>query len=187
MKNLNPVALRAAILIAELMVFFTVTAFMTYFISYAGALHMAPGEAPPTQFPVIAFDGDRKRPEPKNYFVVPWSEWENTVLRRPAASLLLPERAGRIPIGESQASFTVTEENESRHSVDLAWRTAGGEQQARYVAQARSIEPRYYRTISTNTFLVGAAAGFVAGLFAGRALRRRWLAQPGYFASSPPK
>ena len=183
MKNLNPAALRVLILVAELMVFLTVTAFMTYFISHAGALNMEPGEAPPAHFPVIAYDGDRKRPEPMNYLVVPWSEWAGVAESRSGATLLLPERAARISIGESQASFTVTEENESRQSVDLVWRSAGGEQQTRYVAQARSNEPRYYRTVSTNTILVGAAAGFVAGLFVGRALRRRWLAQPGYYAT----
>ncbi|MNC85102.1 hypothetical protein D3C83_06790 [compost metagenome] len=143
---------------------------------------MAPGEAPPAHFPVIAYDGNRERSEPKGYLVVPWSEWESTAQRRPGASLLLPERAARIPIGESEASFTVTGENESRQSVDLTWRTQGGEQQVRYDAQARSIEPRYYRAVSTGTFLIGAAAGFVAGLFVGRSLRRRWLAVPGYFA-----
>jgi hypothetical protein len=182
MKNLSPAALRAVILVAELMVFFGVTAFMTYFISYAGALQMAPGEAPPAHFPVIAYDGNRERPEPKGYLVVPWSEWESTAQRRPGASLLLPERAARIPIGESEATFTATGGNESLQSVDLTWRTQGGEQQVRYGAQARSIEPRYYRTVGTNTFLIGAAAGFVAGLFVGRSLRRRWLSQPGYFA-----
>ncbi len=182
MMNMNPAAVRAAILIAELMVFFIVTAFMTYFISYAGALELSPGEAPPAQFPVIAFDGERNRPEPKSYLVVPWSEWEGVAAKRPGASLLLPERAASIQLGTTEASFTTAAAGESRQNVELTWRSAGGEQQVRYVAQARSIEPRYYRTISTNTFLVGAAAGFVAGLYLGRVLRRRWLSQPGYFA-----
>ena len=181
-RGMNPVGLRAAILVTELMVFFVVTAFMTYFISYAGALQMADGEAPPAHFPVIAYDGDRERPDPKNYLVMPWSEWESISPKRPGASLLLPERAGRIAVGESQASFTASGENESRQSIDLTWRSAGAEQQVRYDAQARSIEPRYYRTVSANTFLVSAAAGFVAGLMVGRTLRRRWLAQPGYLA-----
>lgn len=183
MMNMNPAAVRAAILIAELMIFFIVTAFITYFISYAGALELPPGEAPPAQFPVIAYDGDRNRPEPKNYLVVPWSEWEGVAAKRPGARLLLPERAASIRIGESEVSFTATEENESRQSVELTWQSSGGEQQVRYVAQARSIEPRYYRTVSTNTFLIGAAAGFVAGLLAGRVMRRRWLTQPGYFVT----
>ncbi|HET9404594.1 MAG TPA: hypothetical protein VFO57_08430 [Burkholderiales bacterium] len=183
-RNMNPAALRAAILAAELLVFFAVTAFMTYFISYAGALHPEPGDAPPAHFPVIAYDGDRKRPEPKGYRVMPWSEWERTAQQRPGASLLLPERNARMPIGETEVSFTVTADNESRQSVDLTWRTPGGEQQVRYDAQARSIEPRYYRAVSSDTFLIAAGAGFIAGLFVGRVLRRRWLAQPGYFVTT---
>ena len=182
MRGLNPAGLRAAILAVELMVFFAVTAFTTYFISYAGALHLEPGAAAPAHFPVIAYDGDRKRPEPKGYLVVPWSEWERTAEKRPGASLLLPERAARIPMGKSEASFAVDGKSESRQRVELTWRAQSEEQQVRYDAQARSIEPLYYRTVSTRTFLVGAAAGFVAGLLAGRTLCRRWLAQPGYFA-----
>lgn len=182
MMNLNPAAVRAAILIAELVTFFLVTAFITYFISYAGALELSPEEAPPAQFPVIAFDGDRKRPEPKHYLVMPWSEWEGVAAKRPGASLLLPERAARFEFGDTEASFTTAGAGESRQNVELTWRSAGGERQVRYVAHARSIEARYYRTISTNTFLIGAAAGFVAGLYLGRVLRRRWLVQPGYLA-----
>ena len=184
MMPMNFSAVRAVILIAELMVFFIVTAFMTYFISHAGALVLSPGEAPPAQFPVIAYDGNRDRPEPRNYLVVPWNEWESVAAKRPGASLLLPERAARVPLGETEASFTAAEESESRQNIELTWRWAGGEQQVRYVAEARAISPRYYRTISTNTLLVGAAIGFIAGLFAGRVMRRRWLAQPGYL--SPP-
>lgn len=182
MMNLTPTAARAAILIAELMIFFIVTAFTTYFISHAGALELSPAEAPPAQFPVIAYDGDRNRPEPKNYLVVPWREWEGVAARRPGASLLLPERAASIRIGETEASFTAAEESGSRQNVELTWRSSGGEQQVRYVAQARTISPRYYRSVSTNTLLVAAAIGFVAGMFSGRVMRRRWLAQPGYFA-----
>ena len=185
---MTPAALRVAILVIELVVFLTVTAFMSYFISHASAIDFAAGEAPPAQFPLIAYDGDRSRPEPKNYLVVPWGEWDRTANGRPGASLLLPERAATVRIGDSgQATFTVTDESESRQSVGLTWRTGGGEQQVRYVAQARTIEPRYLRTLGTQTLLMGAAAGFVAGLFAGRALRRRWLAQPGSFAPSPPR
>jgi hypothetical protein len=71
--------------------------------------------------------------------------------------------------------------------VELRWRTGGGEQEARYIAQAQSIEPRYLRTLGTDTLLMGAAVGFLAGLFTGRALRRRWLAQPGYVVPPSPK
>jgi hypothetical protein len=176
MSNLNPVALRAAILAVELTVFFIVTAVVIYFLSYAGAREMAEGETPPAHFPVIAYDGDRERPEPKNYLVANWSEWESVAGKRAGASLLLPERAGRIRLRDSEAIFTASGTNESRQDVELTWRAAGGEHHVRYVAEARTISPRYYRTVNTNTFLIGAALGFVAGLMAGRALRRRWLA-----------
>lgn len=185
---MNPAARRIAILITELMVFLTVTAFTSYFISYASAWQFAQDETPPAQFPVIAYDGDRDRPQPRNYFVVPLSEWQGVAEKRPAATLLLPERAASIKIGDAgEAVFAVTEEPGSRQSVELRWRTGGGEQEARYIAQAQSIEPRYLRTLGTQTLLMGAAVGFLTGLFTGRAMRRRWLAQPGYFAPAPPK
>jgi hypothetical protein len=187
---MDPSAKRIAILITELMVFFIVTAFITYFISYAGALQLAPADSAPAHFPVIAYDGNRERPEAKNYLVVPWSEWEGLAAKRPGASLLLPERSGNIRVGEnSKASFTAEPEGESRQSVELTWTGNNGEQQVRYVAQARTVEPRYFRTVTTNTLLLGAAIGFVTGLLTGRAMRRRWLAQPGYFvaSSSPSK
>jgi len=62
------------------------------------------------------------------------------------------------------------------------WRTRGGEQEARYIAQAQSIEPRYLRTLGTDTLLMSAAVGFLTGLVTGRTMRRRWLARPGTFA-----
>ncbi len=177
---MNPAVMRASILAIELVVFLIVTAFTAYFISHASALQLAPGDAPPAQFPVIAYDGDRDRPEPRNYFVVPLGEWQGVAENRPAATLLLPERAGSIKIGDAgEASFTVTEEPGSRQAVHLRWRTGGGEQEARYIAQARSIEPRYLRTLGTQTLLMGAAVGFLTGLFTGRSMRRRWLVQPG--------
>jgi hypothetical protein len=71
--------------------------------------------------------------------------------------------------------------------VALKWRTGGGEQEAHYIAQAQSIEPRYLRTLGTQTLLMSAAVGFLAGLFTGRAMRRRWLAQPGTIVPLPPK
>jgi hypothetical protein len=174
-SNLNPVALRAAVLAIELTVFFIVTALLIYLLSHAGARDMTEGDTPPMQFPVVAYDGDRERPEPGNYLVVNWGEWAGVAGKRAGASLLLPERAGRLRLGDSEAIFAVTEEKDARQVVDLTWRSAGGEHQARYVAEARSISPRYYRTVNTETFLIGAALGFVAGLMAGRALRRRWL------------
>jgi hypothetical protein len=61
--------------------------------------------------------------------------------------------------------------------VELKWRTSGGEQNAGYFAQAGTIEPRYLRTLGTDTLLIGAAVGFLTGMFTGRALRRRWLAR----------
>jgi hypothetical protein len=185
---MNPAVLRGSILAIELMVFFIVTAFTSYFISHASAWQLAQGETPPAQFPVIAYDGDRGRPEPQNYFVVPWSEWQGVAEKRPAATLLLPERAASLKIGDAgEASFTVTEEPGSRQAVVLKWRTGGGEQEARYIAEARSIEPRYLRTLGTQTLLMGAAVGFLTGLFTGRAMRRRWLAQPGTLVPLLPK
>ena len=185
---MNPAVLRGSILAIELMVFFIVTAFASYFISHASAWQAAQGETPPAQFPVIAYDGDRGRPEPQNYFIVPWSEWQGATEKRPAATLLLPERSASIRIGDTgEASFTVTEEPGSRQAVALKWRTGGGEQEAHYISQAQSIEPRYLRTLGTQTLLMSAAVGFLAGLFTGRAMRRRWLAQPGTIVPLPPK
>lgn len=183
---MGPSATRIAILITELMVFLITTAFVTYFISHAGALQLAPTDKPPAYFPVIAYDGNRERPDVKNYLVVPWSEWEGLVAKRPGASLLLPERSGSVQLGEnSKASFIAEPNGESRQSVALTWTANNGEQQVRYVAQARTVEPHYFRTVTTNTLLLGAAIGFVTGLLTGRAMRRRWLARTGYYA--PPK
>lgn len=185
---MSPAASRIAILITELMVFLIVTAFMSYFISHASALQLAPGDEPPARFPVIAYDGDRSRPAPGNYFIVLWGEWEGIAAKRPGASLLLPERTAALKFDDAtEASFSVTGEAESRQSVELTWRTGGGEQQARYVAQARTIEARYLRTLGTQTLLMAAAAGFIAGVLTGRTLRRRWLAQPGYVVPPSPK
>jgi len=183
---MSPSATRIAILITELMVFFIVTAFVTYFISHAGALQLAPTDKPPAFFPVIAYDGNRERPDAKNYLVVPWSEWEGVAAKRPGASLLLPERSGSIRLDEnSKATFVSEPDGESRQAVTLTWVANSGEQQVRYIAQARTITPQYYRTVTTITLLLGAALGFVAGMLVGRGMRRRWLAQPGYYA--PPK
>ena len=181
---MSPTAARVSVLIVELLVFLTVTAFTSYFISHASAIKPAPGEAPPPHFPVIAYEGDPAKPAPSGYRVVPWSEWELLAQRRPQASLLLPERAATVRIGDTgEASFTATEESGAKQSIELRWRTGGGEQEAHYVAQARSIEPRLLRTLGSQTLLMGAAAGFVAGLIIGRVLRRRWLAVPGTWAS----
>jgi hypothetical protein len=181
---MTPSAARVGILIIELMVFLCVTAFAAYFISHASAVKPAPGEAPPPQFPVLVYDGDRAAPVPAGYRVITWSEWERLAQERPQASLLLPERAATVRIGETgEASFTATGESADRQSVELQWRTGGGEQQARYVAQARSIEPQFLRTLGTQTLLMSAAVGFVAGLFTGRMMRRRLLAVPGRWAT----
>jgi hypothetical protein len=181
--KLSPASARIAILVIELMVFFMVTAMMTYFISYAGALQILPGETAPAPFPVIAYDGDPKQPDPKNYFVVPWTDWEAVASKRNAASLLLPERSRRIKLPDgSRAHFTSTPESDGRQAIELNWVNDDGERHVRYLARAQDIEPQYFRVVTTNTFLLGAAAGFIAGLFAGRNLRRRWLTQPGFYA-----
>ena len=180
---MNLSAARVSVLIVELLVFFTVTVFTSYFISHASAIRPASGEAPPPHFPVIAYEGDRAKPAQSGYRVVPWSEWELLAQRRPQASLLLPERAATVQIGDTgEASFKAADESGAKQSIELRWRTGGGEQEAHYVAQARSIEPRLLRTLGSQTLLMAAAAGFVAGLMTGRALRRRWLAVPGRLA-----
>jgi hypothetical protein len=201
---MNPVVLRALILVAELMVFFIMTAFTSYFISHATAWQHGEDKAPPAQFPVIAYDGDRDRPDPRNYFVVRLSEWKGVAEKRPQATPLLPERAARMKIGDAgEASFTVTDEpasgqvpstgpstelrTGSRQIVELSWRTGGGDYLARYVAREAGVEPRYLRTLGTNTFLAGAVIGFLAGVMVGRGLRRRWVARPVYAASAPPQ
>ena len=121
---MGPSATRIAILITELMVFFIVTAFTTYFISHAGALNFAAGDAPPADFPVIAYDGDREKPDAKRYRVMPWSDWQSYAERNPGASLLLPEPSRAVQVGnEDQASFTVADGGESRQTVELTWRS----------------------------------------------------------------
>jgi len=183
---MNPAALRAAILVAELLTFFIVTAFMTWFISHASAVESAPGDAPPAAFPVIAYEGSRDRPDPRGYRVVTWGEWERDALRWPRASLLLPEPSATVSVDRAgQASFTAADAPGSKQTVALTWRSADAEQHVRYIAEARSIEPRYYREVGTRTFLMGALAGFGVGLLVGRALRRRYLAQPRGAASPP--
>lgn len=195
---MNPVVLRALILATELLVFFIVTAFTSYFISHASAWQHGEGEAPPAQFPVIAYDGDRGRPDPKNYFVVQLNEWKAVAEKRPGASLFLPERAARVKIGDAgEASFTVFDDPASGPStelrtgsgqvVELNWRIGGSEHVARYVARVDGIEPRYLRMLGTNTFLGGAVIGFLTGVMVGRALRRRLLARPVYMAAPPQK
>jgi hypothetical protein len=179
---MTPSARRIAILISELMVFLVGTAFTAYFLSHAGALQLAPGDATPPQFPVIAYEGDRTRPQAGNYKVVQWQEWEPFAAAKPGASLLLPELAA-ANVGETGGiSFTAVEEGPTRQSVELTWRTAGGEQVARYVALDKGIEARYLRTLGNQTLFMSVLAGFVAGLMVGRVLRRHWRVQPGTFA-----
>jgi hypothetical protein len=115
--------------------------------------------------------------------VVPWSEWEALAAKKPGASFLLPEKSGSLRVGaDGKATFTATPEGESRQAVDLRWTGGGVERQARYVAQARGLSPRYLRTVTSTTLLIGAALGFLAGYLVGRTVRNRWLPQPGYFA-----
>ena len=180
---MSPYAKRIAVLIIELMTFFLVTASMVYLVSHASALQFTDKDIPPPEFPVITYDGDRNRPDAKNYLVVPWSEWEALAAKKPGASLLLPEKSGSLRAGaDDKVTFTTTPEGESRQAVDLRWASSGGERQARYVAQARSISPRYLRTVTSTTLLIGAALGFLAGYLVGRTVRNRWLPQPGFYA-----
>jgi hypothetical protein len=179
---MSPAATRVTILIAELMVFFMVTAFAVQFISYAGALEFAPADQPPASFPVIAYDGDRTKPDPKKYRVMPWSEWEKTAARQAGASLLLPEAAGKLQLGENgNAEFTAKPaDGGARQSVELKWTGSSAEQQVRYATDGRTLSPLYFRNITTITLFLGGGLGFVAGMFAGRVLRRRWIGQTGY-------
>jgi hypothetical protein len=189
LTSLSPAARRIAILISELMVFLIGSAFTAYFLSHAGALQIAPGETPPGQFPVIVYEGDRAKPQAGNYRVMPWQEWEAYAAGKPAASLLMPEPAGSsVKIGDAgEASFTATDEGGSRQLLELTWRTGSGEQVAHYVAQERSIEARYLRTLGSQTLLMSVLVGFVTGLMVGRVLRRRWLVQPGFVVPPAPK
>jgi hypothetical protein len=187
LSGMTPSARRIAILISELMVFLVATVFTAYFLSHAGALQLAPGDATPPQFPVIAYEGDRTKPQAGNYNVMQWQEWEAFATEKPGASLLLPEHAAaNVKIGDTgEVSFTAVEEGPSRQSVELTWRTTGGEQVARYVALDRGIEARYLRTLGSQTLFMSILAGFVAGLMVGRVLRRRWLTVQGTLA--PPE
>ena len=174
--KLTPTTAGVAILVMELVVFFTVTAFMTYFLSHAAAVTPAPGEAPPDAFPVIAYEGNRERPEAKGYRVVTWAEWQASADKRAGASLLLPERSRDVGMGDKgRATFTAEDAPGERQSIELKWIRDSTEQHVRYVADAQAIEPRYYREVGTRTFLMGALAGFGVGLLVGRAMRRRYL------------
>ena len=118
--------------------------------------------------------------EPKMQRAVEAMERDFAGIRTGRASSALVERImvdyyGTPTPVQQLASFQVPE---ARQVVELKWRTGAGEQEARYIAQAGSIEPRYLRTLGTDTLLMGAAVGFLAGLFTGRSLRRRWLARP---------
>jgi hypothetical protein len=184
---MNLAALRAVILVTELLTFLMVTAVMTYFISFVAAPEFAPGSEPPADFPVIAYDGDREKPDAKRYRVMPWSDWQSYAERNPGASLLLPEPSRAVQVGnEDQASFVVTDGGDSRQTVELTWRSGSEERRARYIAQARSLEPRSLHTINTRTFLLAALAGFAAGMLIGRFMRRRWLPRPGDIIALPP-
>lgn len=185
---MNPVALRALILVTELLTFLMVTAFMTFFISHASAPVFEPGSTPPAEFPVIAYDGDRNKLDARRYRVMSWSEWEQFAAAHPGASLLLPERSGSLRLGDQgEAAFAITEGDESRQTVELTWRAGSEERRARYVTAGRTVEPRDFLTMGTKTFLLGALAGFGAGMLIGRFMRRRWLPRPGTIVPLPPK
>jgi hypothetical protein len=181
-------ARRAAILVAELLTFFLVTAFMTYFISLASAPALAPDEAPPAEFPVLAFDGDPARPAAEHYRILRWSEWEHYAAKHPEAKLLLPERSRALDFGAAGAvSFSARESGEGRQAIELVWRAENEERRSRYAAQARAIEPHSLLVISARTFFLAALAGFGIGTMAGKLLRRRWLPRPGTIVPLPPK
>ena len=175
---MNPFYSRVAILITELMVFLAVTVLMTNFIAYASAPEFAAGAAPPAEFPVIGYSGNRERPDPKGYVVATWSQWEGIAGRRPEASLLLPERSGSLQLGDDAVSFTVTDGGQSRQAVDLVWRAGSEEQRSRYLTDGRKVEPREFRTISAKTLILGGMGGFAAGMLIGQLLRRRLPLKP---------
>ena len=177
---MNLSARRAVILVTELLTFLLITAVMTYFISYVSAPEFAPGSEPPADFPVVAYHGDREKPDAKRYRVMPWSEWQGYAEKNPGASLLLPEQSRALQIGDrDEASFSVTDSGESRQTVELTWRSGSEERRARYIARARALEPLSLHTINTRTFLLAALGGFGAGMLIGRFMRRRWLPRPG--------
>lgn len=185
---MNLAALRALILVVELLTFLVATAALTYFISFVAAPEFAPGSEPPADFPVIVYDGDRERPEAKGYRVMPWSDWQTYVENNPAASLLLPEPSRAVQVGDrDQASFSVTKGDETRQTVELTWRSGSEERRALYLAQARALEARSLHTINTRTFLLAALGGFGAGMLIGRFMRRRWLPRPGDIVMLPPR
>jgi phosphoserine phosphatase len=135
---MTPAAARAAILITELATFFIGTAFLSYFIAFASALEPAAGEAPPAQFPVVVFEGDRAKPDPAHYHVMTWDEWEKRAAQKPGATLLLPDSSATLSLpGNAEASFTSAPAAENRQSVELRWRTGNGEQVARLRAGAQ--------------------------------------------------
>jgi hypothetical protein len=185
---MNLQAVRIAILVTELLVFLVTTAFMTYFISLASAPELAAASPPPPAFPVVVYTGDRAKPDARGYRVMPWSDWEALSARDPAATLLLPQPAASFdPGADQQASYKATELSPSRQSVDLTWRDGNAERRAHYVATARAIEPISFLTLTTQTFLLAALAGFGAGMMTGKFLRLRFLPRPGTIVPLPPK
>ena len=175
---MNPFYTRVAILITELTVFLLMTGLATYFIALVSQPEFAAGAEPPADFPVIAYAGNRERPEPRSYVVVPWSEWNALAASKPVASLLLPERTASLLIGENQASFAVAEIAPSRQEVHLTWRSGGAEQRVRYTTDGRKAEPREFRTITSKTIILGGMVGFAFGMLIGQVLRRRFPLRP---------
>ncbi len=172
--------LRSLVLAAELTVFLLVTTAASGVLSYASALRFSETDAPPADFPVVVYEGERASPQPGSYSVMRWSEWQAARDKRPAATLLLPERARSLELPDrTRAAFNVRDGGEAQQTVELTRRTADGEQQAIYLAQAREAKPRYLRSSGANILILGAIIGFMAGLYAGRRLRKRYLAPAG--------
>jgi hypothetical protein len=183
---MNPVLIRGFILAAEILTFLVVTVAGANFISRAAAEHFGESDPPSPEFPVLVFEGDRARPEPKHYSVMAWSEWESAARTRPSASLLAPERERILQLADgARAKFNVVEGGDAQQTIELNWTSGDREQVAIYSARAREIRPRYLRKSGTNTYLLAALLGFFTGMMTGKALRRSLLAPRGPYL--PPK
>ncbi|MBM3357196.1 MAG: hypothetical protein FJY54_05670 [Betaproteobacteria bacterium] len=183
---MNPVLIRGFILAAEILTFLVVTVAGANFISHAAAEHFGESDPPGQEFPVLVFEGDRGRPEEKQYSVITWNEWQSAAGRRPNASLLAPERSRSLQLADgARAKFTVVESGDTQQTIELNWASGEREQVAIYTARSREITPRYLRKSGTNTFLLAALLGFFTGMMTGKALRRSLLPPRGPYL--PPK